>query len=1453
MPPTPQHQARQKSWIVCGYRICFSPLACAVLSFISLSLVQCERTPAGGSGNGAREGGIQQHELVSIQASLPEAETVLYEPKQEWPAKQDDTELGGFSGHKLTAEKEAEWERIIKERGEDHFRKIVQELEDERDGLRLEMDGLRAGAFRDPKSRREYAEKLAAWSRAEKMHAWAQAKLLGIETAGRGSDGKGFELLRFKDGLPVYRTTYNENAAISNAANLVGAGTTYDLTGLGLRVGVWDESSVRASHQEFGGRITQVDSGGSYLSSHQTHVSGTIGASGVNSKAKGMAVEVEVRNHDWNDDLAEMTTESAATPSDLSMLPVSNHSYGFLMGWEYGSYSGNTGYHFFGDFSKDEDSDFGKYIGDPVIIDEICSASGYYLPFWSAGNDRNDGPAEGATIYYWNGSSWQSTSYNPDNHPDTEKNLQYDTIGGSAVAKNIMTVGAVNDAVVSGERSVEAGTMASFSSWGPTDDGRIKPDIVANGVDLFSTDSSRDNGYSSKSGTSMSSPSAAGGSILIQERYGEYHAGELMMASTLKALIIHTADDLGNVGPDYSNGWGLMNVKSAVDLIDLDFEKPSNQHLVVDSVSAGTPSHSYRLLWDQNSSVMKATICWTDPAGDEANGVVDSSTPVLVNDLDIRIVSPSGQTLMPWVLDKDSPQASATSGDNTLDNVEQIIITDPEPGEYVLTVSYKGSITGASQVFSLITTGQDQASVGVFPVSQVSSRGIHGQLPSPSEHQFRVVNNTGSDSAWTVSSNVSWLNLSLTAGTATAGSQSVIDAELTPSVLDMSPGTYTATLTFTSSSFENVYQREVQLTIYEAVPPSEQFAVGDGFDLKNTQLTFLPSSTGYAVFKAPATYFPVDTQLGSEALHNVSPDFGNSDDGHWTRNLAQPLTFYGQSVSSLNIGTNGLVRFGSSANDYTESISEHFANLGIAVLWDDLNPASAGAIYYQEFPGAKIVVTYEGVPEYGSNVGNSVQLELFTDGTGIIRLTYLDINSADNIIGLSDGQGVPAGWPFPETNFDQAHDYPVLTFDIQNNNIREGDGSMAAITANLSEKPPVPMEFPLRFLGGAELADVSGMPEVLNFPVFEPEQTYLVQAVDEDLMENTEMMEIQVESHPLLDFIGSWELVILDASNLPTPLAKWLLDETNASDDAIDSSGNGFDAEPSLSGVSVVAGKHGNARYLDGVDGCFTFGALGAVGNELTLSGWFKRDGDQTNGVGLIFHRMGGQLFGLQLGSSMDLRYRWNTSDGQQAWSSGLIMPDQVWVFVALVIRPDGATIYMHDGTSMQSASTAMTHAVSDWTAVSHLGCDPIANRHFKGAIDDCRIYPLSFSDRDMEFLFREGLSSVEQYAFDSGVPDQNISAELDPDLDGLPNLLELALATDPNSPDNPVIHEFVDGKIKLKFDRQNEELVYVEGEWSNDLVNWYASGFVVTEEGVEIPMDQDTKFIRLRATEVSP
>lgn len=579
------------------------------------------------------------------------------------------------------------------------------------------------GDMRRPDVRRRVVEELARDERSRRDAAEELARQRGLPIRGKYPGGGGFELAGFDGDTPLYRTTYNANAAISTGANLLRL-APYLVTGGSGTVGVWDEGAVRPTHQEFGGRVTVKD-GTTTLSDHSTHVAGTIGASGVTSSAKGMAPAVMIDSYDWNNDTSEMTGRGAAYPGEPGMIYLSNHSYGFNSGWVY---TGTPVYTWYGagTTASGYEDDFGKYRAETREIDTLAYSLPYYLMFWAAGNDRNNNPQNGQSVALSSGGA--SVTYDSVSHPPGDGVYKggYDTISYNSLAKNVVTVGAVGDAVSGGLRSLSVAAMQAFSSWGPTDDGRIKPDLVANGNTLYSTLSGGDASYGSMSGTSMATPNAVGTAHLLAEYLGTLFTNTAMRASTLKALLIHTADDLGNAGPDYRFGWGLVNAKAAADLLAAYRANAGTRRVIEDRVTTSRTTVSFPFTWD-GASPIRATLCWTDPAG-AATTAHDLRTARLVNNLDLRVIGPGGTEYRPWVMpfvgdwSVTACDYAATTGSNTTDNVEQVLVASPgTAGTYIARVSYAGTLTNGTQPFSLIISGAAAGSTVEAPTLSTSS------------------------------------------------------------------------------------------------------------------------------------------------------------------------------------------------------------------------------------------------------------------------------------------------------------------------------------------------------------------------------------------------------------------------------------------------------------------------------------------------------------------------------------------------------------------------------------------------------------------------------------------------------------------------------------------------------------------------------------------------------------
>jgi len=485
-------------------------------------------------------------------------------------------------------------------------------------------------------------------------------------------DGVTYVLYDILDGNPIYRTLDNAIASRATKTNRLNPGGALglNLQGTNKYIAVWDGGPVQFDHTEFLDnqglpiRVTNFETintdGGSALSDHGTHVTGTIAARGANPEAKGMAPNVNVITYNFNNDMPEIVS----VQNSFENIYISNHSYGVPVQGSNGLLDSWV---------------MGAYTSDARDLDMIAATYRDYLIVASAGNSGN-------------------TTYPGGLFPGFDK-LTFDK-----VAKNTLVVANADASFVSNQLRYPINTS---SSQGPSDDLRIKPDIAGDGTNLLSPIPNSTYGYST--GTSMASPNVAGSLLLLHEYYEQLN-GTIMKAATLKGLACHTAlDDVQNYGPDPYFGWGLLDAEFAAQTITND----SNGSALISELNLSNGG-TYSMTFNAGTGgPIIATICWTDiPGIPVANNDLNNTTPRLINDLDIRITK-DGTTYLPWYLFYDQSLGFiGLQGDNNRDNVERINIEVPSSGIYTLTVSHKGTLQGfnggpQSQDYSLILTGNN--------------------------------------------------------------------------------------------------------------------------------------------------------------------------------------------------------------------------------------------------------------------------------------------------------------------------------------------------------------------------------------------------------------------------------------------------------------------------------------------------------------------------------------------------------------------------------------------------------------------------------------------------------------------------------------------------------------------------------------------------------------------------
>jgi Subtilase family len=603
--------------------------------------------------------------------------------------------------------------------------------------------------------------------------------LLGVERVRVREDGSKEILGGQVGGEPVYYSSQNLFAAASisadelwptNTAPWAQSSTGRNLTGTNVTLGLWEvDGAVMTNHLEFTNilnRIRQVDDGPTNPIAthwHPTGVAGTMGAGGnlqftVGTTSarwlRGVAFQATLNAYDLFNFKQERLEAAAGTVTGQP-LRLSNHSYGLIAGWIQETIKvlqGNqtntvtNAWNWRGSLPTAEDGKFGFYTPDPgdgsgcTNIDYFLSQDApRHLMIYAAGNDRLNGPGGPTNYYYKSGPGtydWTQVINPPSNSRDWRNGDGdtggYDTLIAPGTAKNVLTVGAVRDvysAAGMGFATNAAVVLAPFSACGPTDDGRIKPDVVAVGQNnptlrnfglLTPTTNTTDSFLLSAAGTSFAAPAVAGGLGLAVQRRAQLFPNldpnlDAWRGSTWRALAIHTADDVDGAGPDYQMGYGLFNAASAVAQVDRDQQQGRGTHIKEFPLNVGQTN-----VWevDVDSVPFKVTAAWSDPPGRaQTNITVDPVTPMLVNNLDLRVerVGATNQ-YFPWILNPDLTNkaesvrsAAATTGVDNRNNVEQVYIATPTAGRYRIVVTHSGGLPGgltpSAQWVSVLTSG----------------------------------------------------------------------------------------------------------------------------------------------------------------------------------------------------------------------------------------------------------------------------------------------------------------------------------------------------------------------------------------------------------------------------------------------------------------------------------------------------------------------------------------------------------------------------------------------------------------------------------------------------------------------------------------------------------------------------------------------------------------------------
>lgn len=543
------------------------------------------------------------------------------------------------------------------------------------------------------------------------------------------------------------RQLSNSNSDQLNTAGNV-TGLTGAFNGEDIKYTIFDGGRIYAAHTAFDNaadRITNKEASTQNYSDHSTGVGSFIGGKSVTlssngvavGNAKGVAINSKMDSYMFaTTTLPGNSSESTVFDKILTALPnISNHSYGTNSGWTI-NYNNTTGaitsFLYNGSKSGTTFYDYqGTYSGSDYNYDMLVYNYPSLIIVKSSGNYFDMGPA-GASVTipkFYRTSTGQAAFTSTDAIPPNNCSQGYDCIGPGSLAKNIIVVGATDIITTNNFRYTSASDVvhSEYSSAGPRDDGGIKPDISTVGTDVLyaATSAAGSNSWALGSGTSFSAPVVTGILGLWTQINKQLFNNALLNASSAKVLTIHSASEAGNVGPDPWFGWGFINAKKGAELL---VGKANNTVIFADETLTSGVKNSKTIV-ASGSEPLKATISWIDPEYTPnyqfVSDVYNNRSSKLINDLDLRIVDLTTNTIYyPWKLDANSPLIPAIKADNTVDNVEQVVIDSPVAGRsYRIEITNKGTLVNESgdtapQNYSIMVTGQTQGNLATAELTK---------------------------------------------------------------------------------------------------------------------------------------------------------------------------------------------------------------------------------------------------------------------------------------------------------------------------------------------------------------------------------------------------------------------------------------------------------------------------------------------------------------------------------------------------------------------------------------------------------------------------------------------------------------------------------------------------------------------------------------------------------------
>ena len=414
--------------------------------------------------------------------------------------------------------------------------------------------------------------------------------------------------------------------------------------------GIWpDHRKVVAYKLYQGASATEVIYHGSHVN---CTVAGNDSATGGTSSYDGMAKDARIYFTDVTDNNGNfmISTDFTALWDTIylgrglpdSLRPIKQHSGS----WRWGNYNGT-------------------YLIQDASTDAFCWAHKDFMNIFAAGNEGS-----GAR-----------------------------TIGNPSLAKNVLTIGAT-------DRGTLSNTIADFSSRGPTQDNRVKPNVMAPGVDIWSALNTGTTGYSQMSGTSMATPTANGtvGLLRCYLQEGYYPTGapvngdrlSYISSALLRSMAMASADP--NVGsytvPSYDIGWGRIDADSVL------YFTGDTRKLILTDDTTGIATGEYKEQHFRVTAAIPLRVClaWTDTAA------APSANPTLINDLDLTLTAPGGTFYKGNKYTSGQSTANPVGRDSI--NVEECArVNAPDTGIWTIRVSAHNVATAREQSFAWTVTG----------------------------------------------------------------------------------------------------------------------------------------------------------------------------------------------------------------------------------------------------------------------------------------------------------------------------------------------------------------------------------------------------------------------------------------------------------------------------------------------------------------------------------------------------------------------------------------------------------------------------------------------------------------------------------------------------------------------------------------------------------------------------